>query len=222
MNLDMRNKIRTLFMAALGLVMSAQMTFSASPAASGGNTVISYLPYTITAPGTYVLKANLSYPSDGNVPPAITVGPNLTGPVTLDLKNFSLIGSGLYIGSVTGIVVPRGNQFTITVQNGTVTKFDCGISATDAGNLTLKNINFTSNTEGLVFTRVGGATVTNCAFVGPAPDCNGIIDSGSDGAVNLYDSVTFSKIDHPLIVGGTQDDGAFTLNFKATPVKATK
>ena len=73
-----------LLMAALSLlsVLSAQ----------AANMTISYLPFAITAPGTYVVTKNLSFSSPNSA--AITISTALSGPVVLDLKGFTLTGGG--------------------------------------------------------------------------------------------------------------------------------
>jgi hypothetical protein len=64
--------------------------------AQSANIPILALPFKITAPGTYVLMGNLTYPVPANVPnnsvpPAILISPSVAGPVILDLKGFGRV-----------------------------------------------------------------------------------------------------------------------------------
>ena len=214
--------MRKIAFLLVALALSSALTAQAAPANNAN--VISYLPFTITTAGTYTLKANLNYPNEAKgIPPAITVlGTALTGPVVLDLKGFTLSGPGGFLYNVTGISIPSTNSvYPITIQNGTVSLFDSGISVTDVNNLTIKNVVFSSNVSGLSLTRIAGALIKNCDFNGRAPDSTGIYAIGNDSGNNIYDTVTFVSIDHPIIFGETEDESAFTLNFKPTPVKTT-
>jgi hypothetical protein len=71
-------------MAALGLIMSGL-------AAQSANIQITSLPFSITAPGTYVLVSDLNYTAQSGA--AITILPNLSGPVILNLRGHTLTGS---------------------------------------------------------------------------------------------------------------------------------
>jgi outer membrane lipoprotein SlyB len=99
----------------LSLLMSAFSTQAA-------NIKIASLPFNIT--GTYVLSANLSYPSQQNV--AITI----PGAVILDLQGHTLSGGGGYsiavgIGTFAGSTIK--NSDPIIVQNGTLQNFGFGL-----------------------------------------------------------------------------------------------
>jgi hypothetical protein len=69
--------------AVLSLSMSALSAYSAG-------IPISYLPFNITASGNYEVTANLSYPVSTGT--AITITPNLKGPVVLNLQGYALTG----------------------------------------------------------------------------------------------------------------------------------
>jgi hypothetical protein len=93
---------------------------------------ITYLAFTITTAGTYVLKSNLTYPST-TAGPAISVSGVITGPVIIDLKGFTLTGSGNFSSGPAAIAITALNQypndFPITVQNGPVTLCVLGLNA---------------------------------------------------------------------------------------------
>jgi hypothetical protein len=205
---------KTILMALASLTIA--ITAHAAP---NGNIPITYLPFNITAPGTYVLNGNLSYPNETrSTPPAITVASTVAGPVTINLKGFSITGSGQYLYGITAVSVAGGSFYPVTIQNGTIALFDCGISATNANGLVIKNVEFTRNVCGLQFVRVSGSTISACDFTGPAADSNGIIDAQNSNAPNIYEGVTFSKVNQPfnLAEPGAEDTGNYTLTFKPT------
>ena len=107
---------------------------------------ITYLPYPITAPGTYVLASDLTFtnpnPATTGVT-AITVATNLSGPVIIDLKGHTLTGPGTVSVGV-GIGFYAGTATTtnlgMTVRNGTIKNFTRGVNAI-VGGVYLSNIN---------------------------------------------------------------------------------
>ncbi len=92
----------------------------------------------ISAPGAYVVTANLKTTSSST--PCITVS---ASPVTIDLGGFMLSGAGP--ASVTGISVTAD---AISISNGFVTNFKTGISAKAQAKLT--NVTLTSNGVGAI------------------------------------------------------------------------
>jgi hypothetical protein len=108
------------------------LTDAAQAAANSANVPITYLAFTITTAGTYVLKSNLTYPST-TAGPAISVSGVITGPVIIDLKGFTLTGSGNFSSGPAAIAITALNQypndFPITVQNGPVTLCVLGLNA---------------------------------------------------------------------------------------------
>ena len=74
-------------MAALAL--SSAFTAQAAPANNA--IVISSIPATRTVAGTYTFESNLSYPNENTKVPAISIGANLAGPVTVDLDRVSRV-----------------------------------------------------------------------------------------------------------------------------------
>jgi hypothetical protein len=189
------NLKNTLATAAFGLIMSALAAQSAS-------ITISSLPYPITAPGTYVLTGNLTFssPPSGDAVAAITIATSISEPVILDLKGFTLTGSGgntlgVGIGTFAGTNVPNINP--ITVRNGTLKNFAFGVWAeipnVYLSDITVNNIAFypspnPNNTEtGVIFSQVNSSTISNCTF---HSGVWGIEDLQSQGG-NVYSNVTF-------------------------------
>jgi hypothetical protein len=84
--IPLMKSLNSILLTALGLALSTL-------AAQSANIKISSLPFAITAPGTYVVTGNLSSSEIQNVA-AITISTSISGPVILDLKGFTLTGSG--------------------------------------------------------------------------------------------------------------------------------
>jgi hypothetical protein len=186
----MNRKIH-LLAATFGIMM---FTLSARAA----SIPISTLPFTITAPGTYVLTGNLTSSSLGN---AISVGMGIQGPIIVDLKGFTITGPGeSSIGVSIGLNVPGSatetNPFPITVRNGTISNFGFGVLAehkNPPSDITVQKIvfntsaNSTNNGAGVFFYLVHSSTISSCTFNGGA---YGIQDSSSSGG-NRYNNDTF-------------------------------
>jgi hypothetical protein len=211
----MRNKLVSL-LAALSLIIGAT-----AQAATSATITITYLPYTITTAGTYVLKSNLQYPGSTPGPnrtPAINIAGPFTGPVVLDLKGFTISGPGGYQGFAYGIGV-SGNNPSVTVQNGTLNGFDYALNAASTSNLTVKNVTFARNGVSIQFVNVDSSTVKNCDFVGPAADfTSGIIDRYSSKN-NSYSGITFTAIDFPFQATNSEEGHPMVFDLQPPPVK---
>jgi Right handed beta helix region len=187
---------------------------------------ISSLPFTITAPGTYVVTRNLTFspPSGNTLATAITVSTALSGPVVIDLKGFTLTGSGsasltvgVGIGFVANTSVP--NAYPITIRNGTLLNFGFGVWAELDGSgigitdLTVHNLTFTGqpadagNGHAVTFRQVSSSTVNNCTFNSGNV---GISDQESNGG-NTYNNNIFNKCRGPLSIE-VADDQALILS----------
>jgi hypothetical protein len=185
------NQQKIISTAVLGLLMSALTAQAAS-------IKISSLPFNITAPGTYVVTANLSYPSQQNA--AITISTSIPGAVVLNLQGHTLTGSGGY-GIAVGIGVFAGstvkNTHPITIENGTVQNFGFGVWAEIANvyltdievNSIAFHISQTANnaSAGVLFSQVDSSVVSNCSFFSAD---TGIEDNMSRGG-NSYSNNTF-------------------------------
>ena len=118
----MRTDVRLVLGAALaGLVLSA-------PVASAETTictVISSLPYTISAQGSYCLDRNLSTNLTSGA--AITINVDF---VVLDLNGFKVGGGGAGFGTQTSGVFAQ-NHKNITVKNGNIRGFLRGVYLKD-------------------------------------------------------------------------------------------
>jgi hypothetical protein len=188
-----------LLMAALSLTMSALPS-----QAIAQRIPISSVPFHITGPGTYELVGNLTC-STPNVA-AITIG-NITGPVILDFKGFTLTGLGqaLYPSLVQngpGIVIDGGynspgnaNPNSVIVRNGTITQFTGEIQASYLGNLSIRNMKLygippndgAGSDIAIALTFVTNALVSDSTLI----DEIGIIDTASNGG-NRYENLLIS------------------------------
>jgi hypothetical protein len=184
----MTRKTGLLLTAAFGL------TTSALPAQSA-DVIISAVPFTITAPGTYVLAGNLICPASPTG--AINIPSNLQGPVDVNLKGFTITGPG---GSTTGvsIVGQSTNTYPITVENGTLNSFGVGVDAESLGplhkhmhDITIKKIVVTPTatsvylySTGFLFYEVSSSVVKNCTVNGGLYGIVDIPDEGSNSYSN--------------------------------------
>jgi hypothetical protein len=198
----------------LALLTSALMA-QAAPTAT---TTITALPFTITAPGTYVLKSNLIFASDPNGT-AIQIETTVQGPVTLDLQGFTITGPNAgfngtttpisYGISIGGDTASRGiaNQYPITIKNGTLTAFTNDVRAGDDGgdgsipikpintltvkNLTLNTIKSNGVRQGVGFRfwNVNSTLIDGCSFQDGV--ALGIQESPA-GKNNHYTNCTFT------------------------------
>jgi nitrous oxidase accessory protein NosD len=192
--------------AALSLIMSALTAQSA-------NIPISYLPFTISTPGTYVLTENFNYTGST----AINITGPFSGPVVLNLKGHTINGvsRGTYS---TGIAVSGNgpNISSITIENGTITNFGIGVSAVPSNayagggptnffssisinNLVVSYALTPADTGACVFfTDVNLSTISNCTF---SSADYGIRDFQSAGG-NRYNNISFSNAGYPLVAYG--------------------
>ena len=202
----MRSK-QILLTAALGLIMSGI-------AAQSGNIQITSLPFTIAAPGTYVITGNWSFtaptpPNASTFYAAILIPTSLPGPVILDLKGFTLTSNGPNVTASVGVGIGGGfvgpfvaNAFPITVRNGRLNSFDVGIwaSQAEAGpvipppltNIEVSNMSFFSG--GIIFFDVNSSTVKNCTFKNCGVGISDILSAGG----NRYTTLTFNNVGETL------------------------
>jgi hypothetical protein len=190
-----------ILMATLSLIMSAYTHTAdaqvvAAQAAKRSSIPISYLPYTITAPGTYVLTGNLSYTGGGTNPAINITGVN--GQIIIDLKGFTITSD---VGTdYKACVYIVGGANAITMRNGSITMFEEGIYANGVSNVTVNKINFDQDVYGVFFEDVTTSLVNNCGFnssnSGPR---YGIYDYQTLGG-NSYSNNSFVNCEDPLSI----------------------
>jgi hypothetical protein len=215
--------MKTPTLIALAALAGASIAGAQTPAQLQTQFKILTLPYTIAAPGTYVLLRNMDYMGPTNST-AISISATLRGPVVLDLKGFTIQVLGtIYPSPVcTGIQIGPNNEslmapnpYPITIRNGTLQGFFRGISAysSQLANYVGININHltiqngrSDNSDPLYFNPSVGiyfygadlSSINNCTFRGYGGEGWGIVDNYSHGG-NSYANDTFISI-HPLEV----------------------
>jgi hypothetical protein len=213
-----------LLMAALGLISSALTAQAANTqlattqAAKATSIPISFLPYSITTPGTYVLKGNLSYSvfSTDTKFPAILIHNDVKGAVVLDLNGFTITGPaelssgavsyGILIGADNGNEQPAPNAFPITVRNGSLTNFTFGVDASQLGltHITLDHLTVShpalliGQTTGLYLSATA-STVSDCNLLSYGFGIN-ITGSALGVANNTYKNNTFTQVTSPFFM----------------------
>jgi hypothetical protein len=205
------------------IILLLSLAIGNSFGATVAPTPISFLPFPITNPGTYVLTQDMTFtnPALTDTASAITVATNISGPVIIDLKGHSLIGSGGFSIGV-GIGTFAGSTSTtnqsITVRNGTIRGFGFGVWAEIGGvyltNIGVRNITFflshtsAGNETCVLFSQVNSSSVSNCSF----NVCeNGISDEISQGG-NQYANNTFTNVFQCLFVTGQNNGVPSVLN----------
>jgi hypothetical protein len=157
---------------------------------------IAYLPFRITAPGTYLMMTNLT--ASGTPLGGINISTAIPGPVVVDLNGFTLTGTG---DSDTGISIGLislgvANIYPITIKNGTIINFSSGVLAygytSFLFDLTIDKIVFLDSS--VQFSLVNSSTVRHCIFTNSS-----IFDEASAGG-NSYRNDTFINSPAPFTV----------------------
>jgi len=189
--LEINPQMKSLFLALLAIASFA--------ADSSGQTIINSVPYTINAPGTYVLGSNLTYSSAAGA--AITI---LSSNVTLDLGGHYLYFPGTPTSNVGVYVHNVGN---VIIQNGIIAVFTYGVdfdrtgaTALNSGNI-VQNLRLTNVTYGVVLSTVAESIVRNNQITSlTAAVGDGILISGSGG--NLVSGNVISGFFEGVFGGG--------------------
>jgi hypothetical protein len=189
------------FIAVTGIVIATMMATrsSAGPLDPSGTpappmktlqqveprTPIDHLPFAITQTGSYYLTGNLTVaPLDTD---GITVNANH---VIIDLNGFQLLGAGgtgcpQCTGS--GIIVPAGTFYGLTVKNGTLGNWHQGIEASNARQGQFSDLVISGNHFGLHMGESSDAQRINASY-----NTNNGVDLGSHDSV--IDSTFFQNV----------------------------
>lgn len=141
---------------------------------------IIYLPYTISAPGNYVLKSNLPAPQFQGTGITIIPSATNTGPVVLDMKGHSLVGSAI-MEEASNVTIRNGSIVGIP-GGGTGLSIFKGVYAGVATNVVINNLSFDLDLTDPLYSAVGdcitliaarNCTISNCTF--------------KDSAIGIYD-----------------------------------
>jgi hypothetical protein len=220
--IQMIHPTRILLTAAFGLlsVLSAQAAPKKNPPPPPPIQITS-LPFTISAPGTYVLTSNMTAPITPYKVGAINIATGIIGPVIVDLKGFAITGPGPFLSSgiTDGIIIGSvgsgvTNPYPITVRNGIINNFGLEIESTvpdnlatvTLSNITIDNIVFNlpdaTGVAGIWLNNTSLSIVSNCTFNGIANVNDvtyGIVDHFSTGG-NSYNNNTFLNMFYPIVV----------------------
>ena len=222
-----------LLTALLAVALTAQASPPPPPV------TIPSLPFTISAPGAYILATDFTFANSGT---AIDILPGLTGPVVLDFKGHTITGPGFITApgfnfQSTAITVEGINRYPITIQNGTLSNFEGGIRTAGGcnatGNVTIDSMIFNLPTKygpfgsggsGVSFDGAYNCSVKNCTFNAISTDSSGssgIGDNDPQGG-NSYANNTFNGVSAPFSITTDFDCGIdqFVLdNAKYSPLK---
>ena len=139
-------------------------------------TVIEQLPYTIQSSGNYVLGGNPPLSgqpyADGGITLLYINAPN----VTLDLKNYSIIGPGVNGQPNQLYAILAVSCSNLTIKNGTAEGCGYGICLEDCSTVHIDKMRVTAcYREGIIVELTSDALVTNCQISEIAGSTNGTI-----------------------------------------------
>jgi hypothetical protein len=187
-------KNKVLLTAALGLITSAFTVHTGyaqvvqTQAATSASIKISALPFTITAPGTYVLTGNLNFSSYTGA--GVNISTVVAGPVVLDFKGFTITGDR----TSYGVSINSGllNTYSFTIRNGTIKNGITGIRVTGSfADVIVNHMVFINQSGvgavGVEFDNLNSSTISNCTF---NSTYYGIYDQNSTGG-NSYNNNSF-------------------------------
>jgi hypothetical protein len=177
------------------------LTAASALTAHAATIPISSLPTTISTPGTYVLKSDLTYTGGYNsgVQAAIAISGSVLGTVIIDLQGFALINAGSNIPSSSNYAIGIFSLFSgqspkITIRNGKIVNFVTGVEDYFSG-ITVSHVSFNQNCIGVSLSKVANGNINNCQFNGPGfvgqYASYGLTDNLPAGNVYKYD--TFSN-----------------------------
>ena len=168
--------------------------------ASYGQTVINSVPFTITQPGKYILKSDLTL-QPGRIA-AISVE---ASDVNINLNNFSLLGS-TNVGATAGIGITAFGVHDLTVRNGFVEDFLIGVSIDSSSMIEFDNVHLVANRGAAA--RLSSCTdsvIRNCAINKVVPSLNprssvGIEISGGTG-IQVINALIAGTATEPYVFG---------------------
>ena len=168
--------------------------------ASYGQTVINSVPFTITQPGKYILKSDLTL-QPGRIA-AISVE---ASDVNIDLNSFSLLGSA-DVRAAAGIGITAFGVHDLTVRNGFVEDFLIGVSIDSSSMIEFDNVHLVANRGAAA--RLSSCTdsvIRNCAINKVVPSLNprssvGIEISGGTG-IQVINALIAGTATEPYVFG---------------------
>lgn len=208
----------TLFIVHLNSVLA---DFYVIPIGANVGTEIKSLPYTISEPGFYYLKKNLSLSALDTE--GITIEAN---DVTIDLLGHVITGPGKASGSsYSGI---RSSLYkNIEIRNGTITQFgssgiDCSGSSHRAINMRIHNNGYIGIRFASVDTLVDGCTVSENGDIGIFVNMSGTVSASkvfSNSSYGIYTGQSSNIINNTAYDNGADgiyvDAGSYVSNNTA-------
>jgi hypothetical protein len=192
------------------ILLTAAFSLLSVLSAQAANIKISALPFTITAPGTYVVTGNLSMNNGGPGDSAIRITNVTGGAVVLDLKGYTLNGAASqgFGVRVDGISVP----IPITIRNGVIEDFYINLYAERTSYITVNNILFDASSVCVNFVSVNSSSVNNCTFQNTYgyDAASGIWDDFSNGG-NSYNNDSFIGMSGTLATSNVRGNGVTML-----------
>ena len=167
-------------------------------------TAITSLPFTITAPGTYILASSLTDANGSGTVPAIQIN---ASNVTIDLNGNYI--SNIPAGPTTQTIgINAFDRANLTIKNGLIVGFSAGIlllGQSTNTNALIENVRLIFNVNGgIQLSNSRGAIITNCQI-----SSTGFSPSGSalnSNSVAIFDSVSLggNVISNNVISQGTE------------------
>ena len=181
-----------------------------APVITQGATVISSLPYTISAPGIYLLSNNLAATgTDG-------IDVNASN-VTIDLAGYTIAQT--QAGNRTGINVFSGVS-NVNIQNGSITGFYTGVFFSAGSEDTMTNVHVLNFTLLGVYVEAADCLIENCIFAGSNQGGFGIClyDCGEVRARNNQISGCSNQVFEALV----SKPNALIVNYERIPPVASR
>lgn len=186
-----------------------------APVITRAATVIGSLPYTISAPGTYVLSRNLTARStDG-------IDVNASN-VTIDLGGYTL--NQRVPGNGSGIFVTSGMS-NVSVQNGVINGFYNGVFFGTGSGDTLINVELLAIGNVGVFTEANDCLIENCIISGASGAITTGIYISNAGAVGvrnnqisgcIYGINEYSATAPNALIGNSEANCVYGLNLSSS------
>jgi hypothetical protein len=207
--MNLKSSMKTTLILLLAILASFTATGQTA------NIPFTYLPFTISAPGTYVLNTDLTSTNVNSV--GVAINQQAVGNIVLNLNGHTLHGNG----AVAGITVNLRdvNGANLTIRNGTLDGFYYGIetnaedSPAQHSHFLVENVTFKStnnNTVSISLENTNGAVIGGCKFLGVMRV--GIWDAASAYG-NTYSNLSFDGQQSTNI----QEGGSYpqTVSFQA-------
>jgi Right handed beta helix region len=165
-------------------------------------TKITAVPFSIVKPGKYVLATNLTL--SGNNVNAITVNQSN---VVIELNGFTLSTTG---SSNTGVSVATTVN-NVTVQDGTVSGFDFGITL-QGSQQSVQNVRLFTGTYGVLASSCTFSSIQNCLILGVNSSSGIGVDLGTCSNVVVQNN-QIANVGNGCFSSGSTGGNSFIANY---------